>query len=196
MPSLQAGPYTVTAQAPGFSQARSQVVVAVDKTVTADLQLALGNLSQKVEVTEAVSPVEVEKDTHEIATVISTKDFQNSAVKRQKLPEHRFCWYRSSIGARCFCICRRSGDEFRLREPRNHSGRSVCRKYDLSSGWRDQRQPSDSDGQYCSLYGIDSGDERRVDRDVCPLRDARSSQRDHQTRQQQLPRYRLRLPRE
>ncbi len=77
VPSLQAGPYTVSAQAPGFSQARSQVVIAVDKTVTADLQLSLGNISQKVEVNETASPVEVEKDTHEISTVISTKDFQN-----------------------------------------------------------------------------------------------------------------------
>ncbi len=77
VPSLQAGPYMVAAQASGFSQVKSQVIVAVDKTVNADLQLALGNLSQKVEVSEAISPVEVEKDTHEIATVISTKDFQN-----------------------------------------------------------------------------------------------------------------------
>src|SRR4051794_31003353 len=77
VPSLQAGPYTIAAQAAGFSQAKSQVTVAVDKTVTADLQLALGNLSQKVEVSEAVSPVEVERETHEIATIISTKDFQN-----------------------------------------------------------------------------------------------------------------------
>ena len=30
-----------------------------------------------MEVTDAVSPIAVEKDTHEIATIVSTKDFQN-----------------------------------------------------------------------------------------------------------------------
>ncbi len=77
VPSLQAGVYTITAQATGFSQTASHVTVEVDKTVNADLQLSLGNLSQKVEVTGSVSPVAVEKDTHEIARIVSTEDFQN-----------------------------------------------------------------------------------------------------------------------
>ena len=77
LPSLQAGAYTLTVAASGFSTSVSQVTVAVDKTVTADLQLTLGNLSQKVNVNGTISPVEVEKDTHELANLVSTHEFQN-----------------------------------------------------------------------------------------------------------------------
>ena len=77
VPSLQAGRYTITAQASGFAEITSQVTVEVDKTVTADLQLSLGNLSQKVEVMGSISPVAVERDTHEIARIVSTKDLQD-----------------------------------------------------------------------------------------------------------------------
>jgi hypothetical protein len=101
VPSLQAGLYTISAQTPGFAQVEAEVTVAVDKTANVDLQLRLGNLSQKVEVTDAVSPIAVEKDTHEIATIVSTKDFQN-------LPSN----------GRNFLILRLSGWERRQRKTR------------------------------------------------------------------------------
>ncbi|HYL11488.1 MAG TPA: TonB-dependent receptor [Terriglobales bacterium] len=60
LPNLQAGTYQVSVAAKGFAeQVASNVVVSVGAKQEVSFSLAVGNVSEKVEVTDAVSPVEL-----------------------------------------------------------------------------------------------------------------------------------------
>ncbi len=77
VPSLPAGTYEVTAEAPGFQRAKVQLTIGVDQTVTSDFHLKLGKVSEQVEVISQATQLEVEKESHEISNVLATQDLQN-----------------------------------------------------------------------------------------------------------------------
>src|SRR3984957_15119269 len=77
IPSLSADTYQATVEATGFQSYAVRVEVGVDQTVTADFKLAIGSVSQQVEVMGLSSSVELEKDSHEILHVLATQQLQN-----------------------------------------------------------------------------------------------------------------------
>ena len=75
--SLPAGGYRITAEAPGFQKATSQLTAGVDQTVTSDFHLSVGNVSETVKVTEQAAEVAVEKDSHEVSFVSGAQALEN-----------------------------------------------------------------------------------------------------------------------
>jgi hypothetical protein len=74
--SLAADTYQVTAEAAGFQKAVVRLTVSVDQTVSFDFHLVLGSITEQVTVSEQSSQLQVEKDTHEIAQLVTSQDLQ------------------------------------------------------------------------------------------------------------------------
>src|SRR5579883_2499957 len=73
---LQAGSYTITATAQGFSKAQTTATVVVGQVATADVKLAVGSTSQTVEVTSAAPLVQAENS--DISTSFSQTIIANA----------------------------------------------------------------------------------------------------------------------
>ncbi len=73
-PSLPPGPYKVSAQLQGFKTQSTDVDLAVAVTLTANFQLAVGNVSEQVQV-NATSPI-IESNTVSVGTVINQRTVQ------------------------------------------------------------------------------------------------------------------------
>lgn len=75
-PGLAVGRYTVTIEETGFkTQAIENVILQVGETQTLDVQLAVGAITGKIEVTATAVPVE--RSSAEASTVISTDQIAN-----------------------------------------------------------------------------------------------------------------------
>ena len=71
-PFVRSGTYTITATAPGFvTLVRSGILVQVNQVVRADIELAVGQLTEKVTVSGAPAPIATEEPS--IAEVLDQK---------------------------------------------------------------------------------------------------------------------------
>lgn len=77
IPSLPAGGYRLTVAAKGFRKATVEVVVGVDQTITRDFSLTLGDVAEQVEVKGGADSVAVQRDTHEVAELVGSKQLQD-----------------------------------------------------------------------------------------------------------------------
>jgi outer membrane receptor protein involved in Fe transport len=77
IPSVPAGKYRITAESPGFQKSSAELTVGVDQTITFDLDLALGNVTEQVEVKAETDVVALQRDTHEISHLVNTKQLED-----------------------------------------------------------------------------------------------------------------------
>jgi outer membrane receptor protein involved in Fe transport len=77
IPSLSAGRYRLTAEITGFQKSSAEVVVGVDQTITLDINLVLGNVSQQVDIKEDIETLALQRDSHEISELVTTRQLQD-----------------------------------------------------------------------------------------------------------------------
>lgn len=77
IPSLPAGGYRLTAEFSGFQKATAELTVGVDQTVNFDFSLVLGNVNEQVEVKSETDTVTLQRDTHEVSELITTKQLED-----------------------------------------------------------------------------------------------------------------------
>ena len=80
MPSLAPGQYEVAIEKTGFRRLIRGVTVLADTTVSLDLPLALGSVTQQVEVSESAAALPLEKDTHELSQIVNGVALQNLPI--------------------------------------------------------------------------------------------------------------------
>ncbi len=82
IPALQVGVYEVTAEQTGFKKfIAPQVLLQVGQTVTVEIRMQVGAVTQTVEVTGAATPLQ--RDTSERGTVVSSRDVEELPIVAQ-----------------------------------------------------------------------------------------------------------------
>jgi hypothetical protein len=83
--ALPAGRYRVEASKAGFSTAATEVRVGVGQTVTANIELALGSVSETVNVSASAAELALQKEDHTISQLVSEQQIASLPMNGRNL---------------------------------------------------------------------------------------------------------------